>query len=187
MKPATPYIIEADQYGRWVMRCAVLAHSSSEAVRLMSYLPYNRIRAITATRAREKDLREVNRLLDAAGLRVTNFDPAPQNNTEARQLAAELDEPTAPTAPKITHLTLTGPNCGIVICGAPYKDPRFDYAHAMYAPLGQPDICPACLAEWNAPDDDEPQPDTQPSMTAILDAGNAPVRRVLAGGQISFF
>jgi hypothetical protein len=54
---------------------------------------------------------------------------------------------------KVIHLTLTGVNVGVVLCGFPYKVAGVEYAHAMYAPLDHPAICPECLAVWN--DDSE--------------------------------
>ena len=55
---------------------------------------------------------------------------------------------------KRIHLTLTGVNVGIVLCGEGYKLPEFEYLHAMYAPLNHPAICPKCLEVWNTPDEE---------------------------------
>jgi len=56
---------------------------------------------------------------------------------------------------KIAHLTLTGANCGVVLCGAQYKDARYDYWHYAYAQLDHPAICPKCLHVVHTVDEDE--------------------------------
>lgn len=52
----------------------------------------------------------------------------------------------------ITHMTLTGPNAGVPLCGA-VRDSRDDYTHAIYCDENDDSICKACLNVWNDSED----------------------------------
>jgi hypothetical protein len=61
------------------------------------------------------------------------------------------------------HLTLTGGNAGMVVCGARREDGA-EYHHAMYAPLQRAEyrarVCMKCLQLW---EDETPEEEEKPA------------------------
>lgn len=49
------------------------------------------------------------------------------------------------------HLTQTGPFAGVTLCGASRTEKELQgdrFAHAAYAPIEHPEICPECRKVW---------------------------------------
>jgi len=65
---------------------------------------------------------------------------------------------TAPPDPRPLHLSHTGYDAGRLMCGAT-RDANTRSGHVPYSHLREffalPDLCPQCVAVWNA-DDEEP-------------------------------